>query len=264
MAEPASREATYEDLRHVPPPLVAEILYGQLHTHPRPAPHHALASSALGTRLFDPFGRGAGGPGGWWILDEPEIHLGKHVVVPDIAGWRRERLPTLPETAWLGVAPDWVCEVLSPATAQTDRSIKLPLYAGQGVGHCWLVDPLLRTLEACSLRGGQLAAAGHPQGRRRRTPPALRRDRALSRRPLALSLTAREPKAVPSCAGTSSPVRPPRRRRLAWQRFRGPRRRSCGRCSAHRPRRRSCRSRRWQCCSRRCADKSLYKSDAIF
>jgi Uma2 family endonuclease len=152
MAEPADREATYEDLLRVPPPLVAEILYGQLHTHPRPAPRHAIASSALGGALFDPFGRGDGGPGGWWILDEPEIHLGRHVVVPDIAGWRRERLPALPEAAWLEVAPDWVCEVLSPTTAQTDRSIKLPLYAGQGVGHCWLVDPLLRTLEAYALR----------------------------------------------------------------------------------------------------------------
>ena len=155
MAEPASREATYEDLLRVPPPLVAEILYGQLHTHPRPAPRHALASTALGTRLFDPFGRGTGGPGGWWILDEPEIHLGRHVLVPDIAGWRRERMPALPDTAWFAIAPDWVCEVLSPATAQTDRSLKLPIYAEQGVGHCWLVDPLLRTLEAFALSDGK-------------------------------------------------------------------------------------------------------------
>jgi Uma2 family endonuclease len=155
MAEPASREATYDDLLRVPPPLVAEILHGQLHTHPRPAPRHAIASSALGGALFDPFGRGAGGPGGWWILDEPEIHLGRHVIVPDIAGWRRQRMPALPDTAWFALAPDWVCEVLSPATAQTDRSIKLPLYAEQGVGHCWLVDPLLRTLEAYALSDGR-------------------------------------------------------------------------------------------------------------
>jgi Uma2 family endonuclease len=155
MAEPANREATYEDLLRVPPPLVAEILYGQLHTHPRPAPRHAIASSALGGALFDPFGRGSGGPGGWWILDEPEIHLGRHVVVPDIAGWQRQRMPALPDTAWFALAPDWVCEVLSPATAQTDRSLKLPLYAEQGVGHCWLVDPLLRTLEAYQLKEGR-------------------------------------------------------------------------------------------------------------
>jgi Uma2 family endonuclease len=155
MAEPANREATYEDLLRVPPPLVAEILYGQLHTHPRPAPRHVIASSALGGALFDPFGRGSGGPGGWWILDEPEIHLGQHVVVPDIAGWRRERMPALPDTAWFALAPDWVCEVLSPATAQADRSLKLPIYAEQGVNHCWLVDPLLRTLEAYQLEAGR-------------------------------------------------------------------------------------------------------------
>ena len=155
MAEPASREATYEDLLRVPPPLVAEILYGQLHTHPRPAPRHARASSRLGGKIIDPYDGGEGGPGGWWILDEPEIHLGRHVLVPDIAGWRRERMPALPDTAWFAIAPDWVCEVLSPATAQTDRSLKLPIYAEQGVGHCWLVDPLLRTLEAFALSDGK-------------------------------------------------------------------------------------------------------------
>jgi Uma2 family endonuclease len=155
MAEPVARDATYEDLLQVPPPFVAEILYGQLHAHPRPAPRHAAASSALGGALFDPFGRGAGGPGGWWILDEPEVHLGRHVVVPDIAGWRRERMPVLPDAAWLELAPDWGCEVLSPATAQTDRSVKLPLYGEQGVAHAWLVDPALRLLEAYELRSGK-------------------------------------------------------------------------------------------------------------
>jgi Uma2 family endonuclease len=155
MAEPAPREATYEDLLGVPPPLVAEILYGRLHTHPRPAPRHAHCASALGGRLFNPFDSGEGGPGGWWILDEPEVHLGRHVVVPDLAGWRRERLAAIPDAAWIDLAPDWVCEVLSPATAQTDRSVKLPLYAEQGVGHLWLVDPLLRTLEGYALQQGR-------------------------------------------------------------------------------------------------------------
>jgi Uma2 family endonuclease len=155
MAEPAARDATYEDLLQVPSPLVAEILYGQLHAHPRPAARHARASSMLGGKLVDPFDSGRGGPGGWWILDEPEVHLGRHVVVPDIAGWRRERMPVLPDAAWLELAPDWVCEVLSPATAQTDRSVKLPLHGEQGVAHVWLVDPALRLLEAYELRGGK-------------------------------------------------------------------------------------------------------------
>lgn len=155
MAEPAEREATYEDLLGVPPHRVAEILFGRLHTHPRPSPKNALSSSALTGKLFDPFGSGNGDPGGWWILDEPEIHLGKHIVVPDIAGWRRERMPELPEATWIELAPDWICEVLSPSTAQTDRSLKLPIYANYGVEWAWLIDPTVRTLEAYELREGK-------------------------------------------------------------------------------------------------------------
>lgn len=82
---------------------------------------------------------------------EPELHLGLDVIVPDLAGWRKERLPELPEDVWITLSPDWVCEVLSPPTAQTDRSIKLPLYAAEGVSHCWLIDPALKTLEAYEL-----------------------------------------------------------------------------------------------------------------
>lgn len=155
MAEPAERAATYEDLLQASPHLVAEILFGRLHTHPRPAPKHARASSMLGGKLMDPFDNGKDGPGGWWILDEPELHPGRHVVVPDVAGWRRERMPELPETAWFELAPDWVCEVLSPSTAQTDRSLKLPIYAEHGVGHIWLVDPELRTLEVYERKDGK-------------------------------------------------------------------------------------------------------------
>jgi Uma2 family endonuclease len=142
-------------LLQAPEHLVAEILNGQLHTHPRPAPRHARSESALAGKLFDPFDTGDGGPGGWWILVEPELHLGKQVMVPDLAGWRRERLPAFPDTAWFELAPDWVCEILSPATAQIDRSVKMPLYAEHGVGHLWLIDPTLRTLEAYELNGGR-------------------------------------------------------------------------------------------------------------
>ena len=148
MVDPAERKATYEDLLKVPEHLVAELIHGHLNTHPRPAPRHARASSSLGSELHSPFDKGSGGPGGWWILDEPELHLGEHVLVPDIAGWRRGRMPTLPETAWFERAPDWVCEILSPDTARIDRVEKLPIYAGAGVRHAWLVDPDLRTLEA--------------------------------------------------------------------------------------------------------------------
>ncbi|MGE0049312.1 MAG: Uma2 family endonuclease [Acidithiobacillus sp.] len=144
----AKRLARYEDLFDLPDNVVGEIIAGRLLTSPRPAPKHARASSGLGGSITPPFDWGKDGPGGWWILDEPELHLGADVLVPDLAGWRRERLPSLPQTAWFAQAPDWVCEVLSPATARIDRVLKLPRYAAAGVGHCWLVDPDVRTLEA--------------------------------------------------------------------------------------------------------------------
>lgn len=148
MVEAVERQATYDDLLRVPRHLVAEIINGRLVTHPRPAPRHLRASSSLSGALDGPFDKGRDGPGGWWILDEPELHLRSHVLVPDIAGWRRERMSSLPETAWFDLAPDWVCEVQSPGTASGDRAEKMPVYAEHDVSHVWLIDPLLRTLEA--------------------------------------------------------------------------------------------------------------------
>lgn len=153
--EAAKRHATYEDIARLPEYLVGEILNGELYTHPRPAPKHARVESALDGVLWPPFDSGAGGPGGWWILIEPELHLGSDILVPDLAGWRRERLPALPETAWFELPPDWVCEVLSPATARVDRAIKMPLYARHGVLHLWLIDPDLKTLEVYTLDHSQ-------------------------------------------------------------------------------------------------------------
>ena len=109
MPSTAERLATYEDLMQVPAHLVAEILDGRLVTHPRPGPRHALAYSSLGDELVGPYHKGRGGPGGWWILDEPELHLGPDVLVPDLAGWRREHMPELPDSAWFETPPDWVC-----------------------------------------------------------------------------------------------------------------------------------------------------------
>ncbi|MDN5937401.1 MAG: Uma2 family endonuclease [Salinisphaera sp.] len=160
MTETAQRPATYEDLLAVPARLVAEIVNGRLETHPRPAPKHARASSSLGDELLSPYDKGRGGPGGWWILDEPELHLGGHVLVPDLAGWRRERMPSLPDTAWFELAPDWVCEVLSPRTARIDRAEKLPIYAELAVRHAWLIDPDIRTLEAYENRDGHWLLLG--------------------------------------------------------------------------------------------------------
>ena len=155
MGEPALKQATYEDLLEVPEHLVAEIVAGELHTHPRPAPKHAVVSSGLGGELFLPFQKGRGGPGGWWILDEPELHLHGDIMVPDLAGWRRKRMPQLPESAWFELVPDWVCEILSPSTARDDRVLKMPRYARYGVIHFWLIDPQLQTLEVYVINDGR-------------------------------------------------------------------------------------------------------------
>jgi len=161
---PYDRPATYEDLVALPDALVAEIVGGELHASPRPAPRHALAGSAVGGRLVQPYQDGAGGPGGWWILDEPELHLGRDVLVPDLGGWRRSRLPQLPETAYFPLAPDWICEVLSPSTAQLDRVKKLAIYARERVAHAWLIDPLARTLEVLRLEEGRWVILGTHAG----------------------------------------------------------------------------------------------------
>ncbi|HEY5959053.1 MAG TPA: Uma2 family endonuclease [Polyangiaceae bacterium] len=153
MTVPARRQATYEDLLTVPDHLVAELIEGHVITSPRPASRHARAASGLGGELYGPFQRGRGGPGGWIILDEPELHLGSNVVVPDLAGWRRERMPEMPDVAAFDLAPDWICEVLSPSTQALDRADKVPLYARSQVPFVWLLDPLAQTLEAYRLEG---------------------------------------------------------------------------------------------------------------
>jgi Uma2 family endonuclease len=152
---PFYRPATYEDLMKLPDLMVAEIVDGELHATPRPAPRHAVAGSVLGVRIGGPYHEGRGGPGGWWILDEPELHLSRDVLVPDLAGWRRSRMPRLPETAYFPLAPDWICEVLSPSTVALDRAKKLKIYAREQVAHAWLVDPLARTLEVLRLEAGR-------------------------------------------------------------------------------------------------------------
>ena len=152
---PFDRPATYDDLTELPDTLVAEIVNGELHASPRPAPPHTVAASVLGGRLVPPFHEGRGGPGGWWVLDEPELHLGEQVLVPDVAGWRRTRMPRRPRTAFFTLAPDWICEVLSPSTSRLDRAQKLAIYAREGVGHAWLVDPDAGTLEVLRLESGR-------------------------------------------------------------------------------------------------------------
>jgi len=155
MQDAPYKAATYEDLLAVPQHLVAEIIGGRLITHPRPAPRHVRAASLLGGILVPAFDLGVGGPGGWWILDEPELHLGPDVAVPDLAGWRIECMPELPETAWFATAPDWICETISPSTEDVDRGEKRELYAAHGVRHLWLLNPVTKLLETFELTNGK-------------------------------------------------------------------------------------------------------------
>jgi Uma2 family endonuclease len=161
---PFDRPATYEDLVKLPDNLVAEIVDGELHASPRPAPRHAVAESAVGMLIGNPFHFGRGGPGGWWILAEPELHPGADVLVPDDAGWRRSRMPSMPDKACFKLAPGWVCEVISPSTASLDRARKLGAYARAGVLNAWLVDPLARTLEVLRLEAGHWVIVSSHEG----------------------------------------------------------------------------------------------------
>lgn len=153
MSSAVKKLATYEDVLAAPEQLVAELVDGRLITSPRPTFPHARVGSGLGAKLYTLFDDGDGGPGGWVILFEPELHLGPHVLVSDIAGWRRERMPEIPNVPYSELAPDFCCEILSRSSASFNRAKKMPTYAAHGVGHVWLVDPLTQTLEVYSLDG---------------------------------------------------------------------------------------------------------------
>ena len=163
-SNPVLRGATYEDLLKVPENLVAELIDGELYTWPRPAAPHARASSILERRLGRAFDDGEDGPGGWWIITEPELDLNGPHMVPDLAGWRRERMPDYPDTTGCTVVPDWVCEIQSPGNARYDRVVKLPKYALYGVKHVWLVDTTAKTLEVLRLEDDHWIVAGNYGG----------------------------------------------------------------------------------------------------
>ena len=160
MAEPAKRPATYADLEAVPSHLVAEIIDGELLTHPRPSPRHGATASALGAELGTRFQKSRGGPGGWVFIVEPELHLGPHVVVPDIAGWHQSRLRLSPDATFIKITPDWVCEILSASTEKRDRTVKMRIYAEAGIPHFWLIDPRQQFLEVVELREGRWLRIG--------------------------------------------------------------------------------------------------------
>ncbi|RPJ09949.1 MAG: Uma2 family endonuclease, partial [Deltaproteobacteria bacterium] len=155
MAEAAKKQAVYEDLYTIPENMTGEIIDGELIVTPRPARRHAHAASALGADITPSFQFGRGGPGGWIIYYEPELHFGKNVLVPDLAGWRRERLSMLPDEHRFTVRPDWVCEILSPGTARRDRMKKMRIYAQYEVPYAWLIDPMIATLEVFRIESGK-------------------------------------------------------------------------------------------------------------
>jgi Uma2 family endonuclease len=171
-ASEKKRRATYQDVIDAPENMVAEIIDGELHLSPRPAGPATSVASTLGEELGPPFKRGKGGPGGWLILDEPELHLSSDVLVPDLAGWRRERMSVVPEGAQFRIVPDWVCEVLSPSTEKRDRMQKMGIYANARVQHIWLIHPRRRSLEAFRLHDGNwLQIAMQKDGDRGRIEP---------------------------------------------------------------------------------------------
>jgi Uma2 family endonuclease len=153
MASLARKPATYEDLLKLPDDKIGEIVDGELSASPRPAGRHASCAFTLSTEIGPPFQAKRGGPGGWLFMFEPELHLADDTLVPDLAGWRRDRLPSVPDAPALTLAPDWVCEILSPSTERLDRVRKLPAYARHGVGYAWLINPSTRTLEVYRREG---------------------------------------------------------------------------------------------------------------
>jgi Uma2 family endonuclease len=174
MSAPARKQATWEDLLRTPDDgRVYEVLDGQIEGLPRPLPRHGRAQARLAGQLSGPFDPGEGGPGGWWLLIEPEVRLAVHqIVVPDMVGWRRERMPSLPDARPIDLVPDWIAEVVSPSDVGRDRVRKANLYLAAGLPFYWIVDPAERTLEAYAAHEGSwLRLGGWTDGDTPRVPP---------------------------------------------------------------------------------------------
>lgn len=173
MTEPAPKRHGWEDILAVPEGVSAEVVGGELITAPRPHPRHGSAQAVLSAEITAPFQLGRGGPGGWWILIEPDVFFGPHdIVAPDLVGWRKDRVPAFPDEQPISIRPDWICEVLSPRTARRDRTVKSDLYLRAAVPHFWLVDPQARTLEAFELQQDRwLRLGAWTDGDRAAIPP---------------------------------------------------------------------------------------------
>lgn len=155
------KPAAYDDIRALPETMVGELIGGELIASPLLSPAQSIVVGALLGELLKPFQCSIGGPGGWWIFRAVEVHLGDDVLVPDLAGWRRERLPRISDIPFVDLAPDWLCEILSQSSARLDRVQKLPIYRREGVNHIWLIDPTARTLEAYRREGEKWILIGN-------------------------------------------------------------------------------------------------------
>jgi Uma2 family endonuclease len=172
MTETAFKKITYEDLYTIPENMIGEIIDGGLYAMPRPSFRHSNVVSGITDEIKSPFQKGRGGPGGWIILYEPEICLGENILVPDLAGWKKERLSKPPEENYTTIVPDWICEVLSPGTVRIDRIRKMPIYAEFGVRHIWLIDPIAKTFEVYRLEAGRwMLLSTHGENDRVRAEP---------------------------------------------------------------------------------------------
>lgn len=160
MTEPARKRATYNDLYAIPENMVGEIIDGDLVTSPRPSRNHGYAASIIGNELGPPYNMGRGGPGGWIIIGEPEISFGDNILVPDIAGWKKERFPGAEDHNWISVSPDWVCEIVSRGSIRLDRVKKMGIYARHRVPYFWIIDPVNKTLEALKNEAGRWVIIG--------------------------------------------------------------------------------------------------------
>jgi Uma2 family endonuclease len=175
---PFKKNARYEDLDKIPDKWVGEIIDGDLYAFPRPRSVHLRAVGRLFKQIEDD---DDDDPSGWVILQEPQVRFGRHLLVPDLAGWRRSRMPAMPDVVTFDLTPDWVCEGLSPSTARIDQGRKREIYAKHGVGHVWWVNPELQTVEVLTLDGTTYRVSTATGGNKRCVLPPFTRRLELSK-----------------------------------------------------------------------------------
>jgi len=174
MTETVRKLATWDDLlATLDDGRTYEIIAGLMEALPRPRPGHGNAQALLSGEIVRPFQRGRGGPGGWWIIIEPDVELTTNdIIVPDLAGWKRDKVPEFPHDRPIRFVPDWICEVLSPTNQKRDRVVKANLYLTCGVMYYWILDVQERTLEAYSAKEGSWVRLGAwTDGDTSRIPP---------------------------------------------------------------------------------------------